>query len=284
MFKRLHNKVQNLSNREVLGILIVVAVASVISSALNGASLDTNWWANVSQGLVTEMAGAAATFWLINLIFEGRRKREEEEQALEREKVKQAEGLLQEKARLIRQMCSSINEETIRAVEQLRAHTWFEDGSLQGANLVGANLSGADLKYINLQGAKLQNANLQEAQLGAGNLQEVNLENANLQGADLRLANLQGANLRSASLQGAELNLANLHMADFGIPQKTLDDPILTKFAELGKTKLDETTTLPDSSKWTPETDLRRFTDQSHPHFWRSDNSFSPAYRGKTES
>jgi hypothetical protein len=40
-----------------------------------------------------------------------------------------------------------------------------------------------------------------------------------------------------------------------------------------------EETTLPDGTRWTPEADLARFTDPAHPHFWRSNNPHSPAYR-----
>jgi hypothetical protein len=68
----------------------------------------------------------------------------------------------------------------------------------------------------------------------------------------LPYANLQGANLSYANLQGAVLEDAELN----------------------------ETTILPDGTQWTPDTDLKRFTDPKHPNFWRSDEPDSPAYRG----
>ena len=74
----------------------------------------------------------------------------------------------------------------------------------------------------------------------------------NLQEADLRGANLQEANLWGANLQGADL----------------------------GGATFDENTMLPDGTKWTPGTDMGRFTDREHPDFWRSDDPASPAYRG----
>jgi hypothetical protein len=50
--------------------------------------------------------------------------------------------------------------------------------------------------------------------------------------------------------------------------------------ADLTGAKFDENTTLPDGTKWTPDTDMTRFTDPEHPEFWRSDIKWSPAYRG----
>jgi uncharacterized protein YjbI with pentapeptide repeats len=54
-------------------------------------------------------------------------------------------------------------------------------------------------------------------------------------------ANLGEVNLGGANLQGAILKRANL----------------------------DEFTILPDGTKWTPDTDMARFTDPDHPDFWR---------------
>ncbi|MEJ2151089.1 MAG: hypothetical protein P8Z40_16680 [Chloroflexota bacterium] len=36
---------------------------------------------------------------------------------------------------------------------------------------------------------------------------------------------------------------------------------------------------LPDDSTWTPDADMRRFTDPDHPHFGRSEQPGAPAYR-----
>jgi hypothetical protein len=99
-----------------------------------------------------------------------------------------------------------------------------------------------------LQGAHLANANLQGAHLIGANLQVVFLAAANLQGAFLMEADLQWAILVWANLQGANLVNANLQGADF-----------------------DEDTTLPDGTKWTPGTDMTRFTDPRRSDFWRPD-------------
>jgi uncharacterized protein YjbI with pentapeptide repeats len=61
------------------------------------------------------------------------------------------------------------------------------------------------------------------------------LRDANLEGAHLEGARLDGADLRNTILEGAHL---------------------------------DELTVLPDGSSWSPEADLKRFTDPEHPNFW----------------
>lgn len=161
-------------------------------------------------------------------------------------------GTSRTKASLIAQLASRINEEATRAVEELRRTGWLTDGVLRGADLAGANLQGARLSQAALPRAVLEGARLQRAILGR----------ADLQGADLTGADLQGANLWRARLQGARLYDANL------------------QGAILDQVEWDDATFLPDRSHWTPGTDLRRFTDPSHPEFWRSDYSWSPAYRG----
>jgi len=84
-------------------------------------------------------------------------------------------------------------------------------------------------------------------------LQGTNLYEANLREVDLTMVNLQGANLWGANLQGAVLIGANL------------------QGARLGRATFDENTTLPDDTKWMPDTDMARFTDPDHPDFWRPD-------------
>ncbi len=124
-------------------------------------------------------------------------------------------------------------------------------------NPVIPNLQEADLRGTNLQEAILWLANLQEANLRVASLQEANLRVANLQEANLWGTNLWGANLQGAILWGANL-----------------------QGADLGGATFDENTMLPDGTKWTPGTDMGRFTDREHPDFWRSDDPASPAYRG----
>lgn len=247
---------------------------------------------------------------------------------------------------LIYKMGSRVNDEAVRAVEELRRHGWLEDGSLRKAALENANLNTAPLEkskleWANLNNAKLQQVNfhnaelyetwligaeLQDAQMHGANLQKAHLGGAKLQkaflsyadlkgaileGADLTKAviegaNMQGANLRSAQLiqcaghrvnfkqanlsfatiEGTSLNYANLcntNLHRTGFQGVWLDDADLENAVLIETALFDENTTLPDGTKWTPDTDIRRFTDPTHPDFWRSDNPSSPAYREKKE-
>ncbi len=151
------------------------------------------------------------------------------------------------KARLIREMGSNSMDVAVPAARELEAHGWLTDGSLKGVSLFRSNLQESFLFGVNLQEALLFEANLQEAFLWRAKLQGVYLAGANLQGADLRLANLRGAKLEHPNF---------------------------------GKAKFSEDTILPDGTKWTPGTDMARFTDPEHPDFWRSNDPKSPAYRG----
>jgi hypothetical protein len=185
-------------------------------------------WGGLLLNLGAEFGGALATYVLLELLI---RRREEEE---EKEKEREAE-----KADLIAQMGSQVQDVAVAAAEELRRHGWLGDGSLQGVRLVGANLQGAFLGGANLQRAFLGGANLEGARLGGANLEGAYLAQANLEGAFLGGANLEGAVLAGANLQGA---------------------------------KFSDYTTLPDGTKWAPDTDMTRFTDRKHPDFrWPPD-------------
>lgn len=95
--------------------------------------------------------------------------------------------------------------------------------------------------------------------MGGANLTQANLNGTNLQYADMFNVSLDQTKLKGANMQHAELKKAYLENGLF-----------------------DETTILPDGSHWTPNADMRRFTDPNHPEFWRSDDPNSPAYRDKT--
>jgi hypothetical protein len=137
-----------------------------------------------------EVLGAAATFILFYIVFEGR----------ERERASQ-----RERDRLVEQMRSSDNVVATEAVRRLRKRGWLYDGVLNGADLFRANLHGAKLWGANLQNADLRSANLQGADLSRANLRGANLYGANLQGAWLERAHLKDAQLRDADLQRANL-------------------------------------------------------------------------------
>jgi len=250
----------------VLLILIVVALVSSLGALLWG----NQEWDGLALNLGSEMAGAVVTYALLEL-FIGRRERREAE----------GKELAAKKADLIAQMGSQVQDVAIAAAEELQRHGWLTDGSLRGAILGGANLEGAILGGANLEGINLGRANLEGANLGGANLQGAILILANLQGANLSQANLQGANLLAANLQGAFLIWANLQGANLleanlqgaFLVQANLEEAnLLGAFlvrANLEGANLDENTTLPDSTKWTPDTDMARFTNPDHPNFWQ---------------
>ena len=213
------------TSQQILLVLIGVAGAAVIPAAIISGD-----WAGLFLNLGTELAGASITFVLLDQIL----------------------GTSRTKATLLAQMASRMNDESTRAVEELRRLGWLSDGLLRGVDLAGANLQEARLYQANMPRAVLEGTKLQRAVLGR----------ADLQGADLTGADLAGANLWRARLQGARLYDANL------------------KGAILDQAEFDEETYLPDRSHWTPGMDLHRFTDPAHPEFWRSDYSWSPAYGG----
>ena len=201
----------------ILGALVAVALAfSLPSAALSGD------WLGLFLNMGTEIGGAVVTFILIDRIVGGG----EEEARL--------------KTDLIAQLGSRVNEEAIRAAEELDRHGWMADGSLYRANLSDAHLQGALLMAPDLRRAALINAHLQGASIVDADLREALLTEADLREASLQDAYLQGANLVAANLQGA-----NLRDAEF-----------------------DEHTVLPNGTHWTPGTDMARFTDPNHPNFW----------------
>ncbi len=208
------------------------------------------------------------------------------------------------KKRLIREAGSRANDTAVSAVDWLHSEGWLigkdgllkeadlENANLEGALLDGANLEGALLDGANLQDAKLRGANLQGAALLEAKLQGAGLYNVNLQDAKLLVANLQGAILGEANLEGAKLSYANLQDAKLlaanlqgaklvkaNLQGANLRDANL-EGAIIYKAPFDEITVLPDGSKWTPETDMERFTNPEHPNFWHSDDKDFPAYRG----
>jgi len=161
----------NISNRQILFILVfVLTVPSIIGSAIaNPNSANGEWWSGLLQNFGTEMAGAIATFLLFELIV----------------------GTRQLKQQLIRELGSKDNAIAKHAAEELSAHGWLRDGSLEGAQLIGANLQWASLLGSNLQRARLIGANLARAQLLGANLQRAKLGEANLERANLFGAGIQ---------------------------------------------------------------------------------------------
>lgn len=111
-----------------------------------------------------------------------------------------------------------------------------------------------------------------------GSAQKANLWEANLEKGDLGQCDLRGANLKRANLRGARLwtDLRGAILIDADLSGVLLFDPY---DAGHGEAQFDETTILPDNKPWDPDTDMSRFIDSQHPHFWRSSDSRSPAFQ-----
>ncbi|MBZ0306544.1 MAG: pentapeptide repeat-containing protein [Anaerolineae bacterium] len=256
--------------------LVMIALVMGITSSIENGRFQ---WRSLGGNLATELMGGVLTFFVFQYVLDKR-----DEDAF--------------KSRLIREMGSRDNATTMRAVEELRAHGWLYDGSLRGANLAranlqqsqlsNANLQEANLAVVNLQQAYLDEATLQQAQLWNAKLQKAKLNRANLHQAKLRQANLQQVELRQANLHQAKLTEANLHRAELwsanlqqtgllraNLQQAELIDANLQgadlRWAVLRDAELSKSTILPDGTHWTPETDMRRFTDPTHPDFWQPD-------------
>jgi uncharacterized protein YjbI with pentapeptide repeats len=188
---------------------------------------------------------------------------------------------------------ANLQEADLRYVNLVGADLWkanLQQTKLKLANLKQVkseeiNLQKADLWRVNLQQAELMWANLQEAQLHYTDLQKANLWRANLQSVNFYEANLEQSNLQTANLQKASLWMANLQGAN-------LMGVNLRSVVEIEAAMFDEKTVLPDAQPiedesgnnlvdengtniydkyWTPQTDMRRYTDPQHPDFWEPD-------------
>ncbi len=202
------------------------------------------FWTDYYANISAEFGSVAITVLIIDTLNQ-RRQREEEKQ------------------RLIRQMGSKENGLALQAVEELRVLGALKDGSLHAKNLEEANLQGVRMGRVNLRHARMDFSKLNGAHLFFANM-----EGADMSGVDFSRAVLTGANLRHADLVAANLRGALLSEADL-------------MHAKLDRAQFDETTQLPDKSNWNKQVDLTRFTNPSHPNFWRSDMAESPAFRGK---
>jgi len=274
------NRLSNLSNRAVLFILISVAIASsglsLVVNILNNVDTSPAWWVSWLQNFSTEMFGAFLTFILLELIVSGREKRREEE--------REGQAL---KERLIREIKRGNNAQIRAAIEELNALGYLNNESLkrayvfEGRDLQGVNFRHADLHGLSFAGSEMQKANLEYANLNSAYMEYVNLQGANLRSVKLRRADLEYANITHTHLNDADLQGALLRAAKL---QGTILMEANLQNAILEDAEFDQHTILPDRSLWVPDTDMSRFTDPKHPQFWRSDNDWSPAYRGSGTS
>ncbi len=251
--KRLSRWIDAVSPTQAAIGFVLLGVGVLIGGSIN---FLPEFWTGTSSNLGVEFLSIAITV----LVIDGLNKRE-----AKREK----------QSDLILQMQSKDNSIAAAAVDQLRIRGWMQADSLEEEYITGANLENVNLQWANLQRTQVSETNLQGAHLDGAQLQGAVFKNAILQNAALVCANLKGTTFNATSLHGANLKDANLEGAQFSIPRVFGWELDYSGF-------FDEKTVLPDGSHWTPETDLTRFTDATHAQFWRSDTTYSPAYRGET--
>lgn len=140
--------------------------------------------------------------------------------------------------------------------------------NFRGANLFKADLAGAIITDSNFIGVNLEEARLEGAWIKNCNLQNTCINKANLNNANL-LSDLRGADLSEATMIRARLWMIDLNNGFFIVDSAYPYCPS-ELFAEhpggtLLQAKFDETTVLPDGTKWSKTTDMRKFLDpQSH--------------------
>ncbi|MEO8608248.1 MAG: pentapeptide repeat-containing protein [Chloroflexota bacterium] len=217
------------------------------------------------------------------------------------------------RAKLIQQLSSHDPKVVMSGVSDLEKNGWLYDGSLKGTSFAGGNfyelilsecnlpdvdfsrgcLHGVDFTKANLQGAKFLSADLTRVMMDESNLQSAIFDDADLSGG-LITNNLEGASFERANLRyagiGSKLRNASFRYANLQDAHLTSDDARGCNFSEanLQNTKLrdvifDANTILPNGIPWTPEIDLMIFTDSSHPNFWRSQDTASPAHPNAKE-
>jgi uncharacterized protein YjbI with pentapeptide repeats len=84
------------------------------------------------------------------------------------------------KKELILQMASTSNSIATEAVRLLRAQGWLQDGTLETADLSGANLQNVDLSNANLVSTKMKETNLRGAKLYGVDFRDADLRNVDL--------------------------------------------------------------------------------------------------------
>ena len=222
-------------------------VAAVFIPALRDGGLSWERVEGLIDNLATEIIGAAVTFFIFELVLE---RRDQERDML----------------RALRQLKSKVNDTALSAFDELRETDFLYDGSLKHAELTGANLKDANFWEANLEGVKLVGAHLEDADFWDANLEDADLSYAFLQGSSFWEANLKGSDLREANLHGVNLSDANLEGATF---EGKHGNNIIRAI-------LDETTTLPDGSKYDPNNglaQLEQFINLEHPDFWHPKRS-----------
>jgi len=162
-----------------------------------------------------------------------------------------------------------------------------QDKIYQRSIFQDTNLCKVSAKNAYFDSARFVKSSIQDADMTNGMLRNAIFKDCDLQGTDFNNANLKFVSLDSSNILGTNFTGADLSYAQIADVNVNKIDTSRSPFS-FGVKKLHKligkippiTTILPDGTNWTHYTDMTRFTDPSHPDFWRSDDPKSPAYRG----
>ena len=183
----------------------------------------------------------------------------------------------------------------------------LENADLRGANLGWTNLKDADLRSAKLIGTDLRDTDLRFADLESANLSHAKLNSAKLFGANLQKTKLYGADFMLADLRNADLRWAEISMTKLGEKQqggadvfKDIPPPAKLRHVELQGAYLEGAilpsqryqdaipphesylycAVLPDEEKYTPATDMKKYTDPQHSEFQETLDEIEKIHQG----
>ncbi|MEM9950281.1 MAG: pentapeptide repeat-containing protein [Chloroflexota bacterium] len=145
------------------------------------------------------------------------------------------------------------------------------DADLQSAIIAKANLQKTFLGFVKLQNATLYQCDLENSDFWRANLSNVILKWSDMKNSILVGTNFEGASLEWCNLEGASLRGYSLNNKEFVYLPPECDEnwqQYIPSNAIPYEAEFNDETILPDGTKWTKQTDMRRFTDREHPDFW----------------
>ncbi len=171
------------------------------------------------------------------------------------------------KKQLIREASSRDNSTALNAVDWLRSEKWLtvndESPLLMGEKLSRASLENAYLYEANLQNTILYKCNLSHADLSKANMIDTFLHRATLDHTSLFNTDFRQAALGNVSLRSAKY----IETAHFD--ERTILPDALPIKDESGQTIKNDIGHYVYDKYWTPDTDMTRYTDPTHPDFWQ---------------
>lgn len=145
------------------------------------------------------------------------------------------------KRQLIRDLSSSDYGFATRAARELKANDWLYDGSLNGADISGANLYnenlyglqmvrgwliGANLEFTNLNNATISDVTMNGSRLTEARMRNINLSESYISGSVLYKAVMTNSDLRRTDL--SDSNLVNAILSDSNMEQASVENSDLS--------------------------------------------------------